>query len=158
MNEWETCIDEWAERLREAQATIADPRGQIAVERANKESAVACVDRDVKKISALQQRVAQLRESEKAAEQLLGSFFEALKPLKLTALNVQDPGQHVRDLVTAHTTLRGLVEKVTKMLTELMIIPVGCSREQELSWKKAVKDLRAAALPREGGAQETKNG
>ncbi len=67
MNEWETCIDEWAERLRvsqketaDAQATIADLQEKIAVERANKESAVACVDRDVKKISALQQRVAQL--------------------------------------------------------------------------------------------------
>lgn len=59
---------------------------------------------------------------------------------------------------TAHTTLRGLVEQATKMLTELMIIPVGCSREQELSWKKAVKDLReAATLPREGGAQEVQN-
>lgn len=46
----------------DAQATIADLQGQIAVERANKESAVACVDRDVKKISALQQRVAQLEQ------------------------------------------------------------------------------------------------
>ena len=48
------------EATRRQQATIADLQGQIAVERANKESAVACVDRDVKKMSALQQRVAQL--------------------------------------------------------------------------------------------------
>lgn len=30
MNEWETCIDEWAGRLRDAQATIADLQGQLS--------------------------------------------------------------------------------------------------------------------------------
>lgn len=75
MNEWETCIDEWAERLRvsqketaDAQATIADLHGQIDKlanfimrevpgEPAKSEGAVECA---MRVISVLQQRVAQL--------------------------------------------------------------------------------------------------
>ena len=41
-------------------------------------------------------------------------------------------------------TLRQLVEVHTKQLTELTIIPIGCSREQELRWTQSIKDLRAA--------------
>lgn len=77
MNEWETCIDEWAERLRvsqketaDAQATIADLHGQIDKlanfimrevpgEPAKSEGAVECA---MRVISVLQQRVAQLEQ------------------------------------------------------------------------------------------------
>ena len=41
------------------------------------------------------------------------------------------------------TTLRQLVGVHTKQLTELTIIPIGCSREQELRWTQSIKDLRA---------------
>lgn len=41
------------------------------------------------------------------------------------------------------TTLRQLVEVHTKQLTELTIIPIGCSREQEFRWTQSIKDLRA---------------
>lgn len=42
-----------------------------------------------------------------------------------------------------YTTLRQLMEVHTKQLTELTIIPIGCSREQELRWTQSIKDLRA---------------
>ena len=51
-------------------------------------------------------------------------------------------------------TLRQLVEVHTKQLTELTIIPIGCSREQELRWTQSIKDLRAtldATTPAGGG-------
>lgn len=41
-----------------------------------------------------------------------------------------------------YTKLFGLAEPIAKMLTELKIIPIGCSREQELAWKMAVKNFR----------------
>ncbi len=41
-----------------------------------------------------------------------------------------------------YTKLFWLAEPIAKMLTELKIIPIGCSREQELAWKMAVKNFR----------------
>ncbi len=46
-------------------------------------------------------------------------------------------------LKVENTTLRQLVEAHAKQLTELTIIPIGCSREQELRWTQSIKDLRA---------------
>lgn len=60
MNEWETCIDEWAGRLREANATIADLQGQVAdSEKAYQEKARLWIEQ-TGAVSALQHRVAQL--------------------------------------------------------------------------------------------------
>ena len=50
----------------------------------------------------------------------------------------------VNAIVASRDTLRQLVEVHTKQLTELTIIPIGCSREQELRWTQSIKDLRAA--------------
>ena len=49
------------------------------------------------------------------------------------------------------TTLRQLVEAHTKQLTELTIIPIGCSREQELRWTQSIKDLRATLAAKDAG-------
>ncbi len=56
----------------------------------------------------------------------------------------EDVPGHIKALVKEHDTLRQLVEVHTKQLTELTIIPIGCSREQELRWTQSIKDLRAA--------------
>ena len=55
----------------------------------------------------------------------------------------EDVPEHIKALVKEHATLRQLVEVHTKQLTELTIIPIGCSREQELRWTQSIKDLRA---------------
>lgn len=59
-----------------------------------------------------------------------------------------------------------LCEPIAKMLSELSILPIGCSREQELAWKMAVKNFRhyqrdyaadvllQAALTPAGGGQD----
>ena len=52
------------------------------------------------------------------------------------------------------TTLRQLVEVHTKQLTELTIIPIGCSREQELRWTQSIKDLRAALAAQDAGKED----
>ena len=52
------------------------------------------------------------------------------------------------------TTLRQLVEVHTKQLTELTIIPIGCSREQELRWTQSIKDLRATLAAQDVGKED----
>jgi len=52
-------------------------------------------------------------------------------------------------------TLRQLVEVHTKQLTELTIIPIGCSREQELRWTQSIKDLRATLAAHDAGKVST---
>src|SRR4026208_1575897 len=39
-------------------------------------------------------------EENEEGHKLLGSFFEALKPLNLQAINVENPGSHVTNLIT----------------------------------------------------------
>ena len=51
-------------------------------------------------------------------------------------------------------TLRQLVEVHTKQLTELTIIPIGCSREQELRWTQSIKDLRATLAAQDAGKED----
>lgn len=54
--------------------------------------------------------------------------------------------QSLRDentrLTADYVKLFKLAEPIAKMLGELSILPIGCSREQELAWKMAVKNLR----------------
>ena len=45
-------------------------------------------------------------------------------------------------LITEYVRLFRLCEPIVKMLSELSILPIGCSREQELAWKMAVKNFR----------------
>lgn len=84
---------------------------------------------------------------------------------------VLDHVQTLRDerdrLITEYVRLFRLCEPIVKMLSELSILPIGCSREQELAWKMAVKNVRhyqrdyaadvllqAALTPAEGGQHE----
>lgn len=53
-----------------------------------------------RQIKQQQEQIERLRGDVEAGLQISGSFFEALKPLKLAAINVANPGQHVTDLVT----------------------------------------------------------
>ena len=48
----------------------------------------------------------------------------------------------LREVQEEYTRLFKLTQPVAQMLKDLRIIPIGCSREQELAWKMAVKDLR----------------
>lgn len=70
-------------------------------------------------------------------------------------------------LITEYARLFRLCEPIAKMLSELSILPIGCSREQELAWKMAVKNFRhyqrdyaadvllqVALTPGEGGQDE----
>src|SRR5574343_1953345 len=45
-------------------------------------------------------------------------------------------------LITEYVRLVRLCEPIAKMLSELIILTIGCSREQELAWKMAVKNFR----------------
>ena len=45
-------------------------------------------------------------------------------------------------LITEYVRVCRLCEPIAKMLSELSIRPIGCSREQELAWKMAVKNFR----------------
>ena len=45
-------------------------------------------------------------------------------------------------LIKEYVRLFRLGEPIAKMLSELSILPIGCSREQELAWKMAVKNFR----------------
>ncbi len=48
----------------------------------------------------------------------------------------------VARLTAEYVKLFKLAEPIAKMLTELTILPIGCSREQELAWEMAVKNFR----------------
>ena len=63
--------------------------------------------------------------------------------------------KEVADNQTWHVRqLRQLVEVHTKQLTELTIIPIGCSREQELRWTQSIKDLRAVLAAQDAGKED----
>lgn len=70
---------------------------------------------------------------------------EKVKRLSTCGTDHSTPWWQVKceDLEAQLATLRQLVEAHTKQLTELTIIPIGCSREQELRWTQSIKDLRA---------------
>jgi len=132
-------FQETDKRLQAAQATIADLQEKIAVERANKESAVACVDRDVKKISALQQRVAQL-------ESMLAEEHPGLDEVcdKLTTLQAD------------HATLLGLVMKLPVVPTNVLPNYMKDMRQydkHDYSAFSALLEYRASlpAQPAQGG-------
>ena len=47
-----------------------------------------------------------------------------------------------RVLAREYTRLFNLAKPIATVLQDLKIIPIGCSREQELAWKMAVKNFR----------------
>jgi hypothetical protein len=66
---------------------------------------------------ALLARVAVLEQDLAASHHLNASFFEALKPT-LTAVNVSNPGAHVRDLIHERDALRARVADLLKECRE----------------------------------------
>lgn len=58
----------------------------------------------------LRSRVTELEADVKAGLQISGSFFEALKPLKLQTINVTNPGQHVTDLIQRIKVLEEMLD------------------------------------------------
>lgn len=56
---------------------------------------------------------------------------------ELTQLREQN-----RVLEREYTRLFNLAKPIATLLQDLKIIPIGCSREQELAWKMAVKNFR----------------
>jgi hypothetical protein len=59
-----------------------------------------------------------------------------------TAPYIDQIGNRFESLRDEYVKLFRLAEPIAKMLTELTILPIGCSREQELAWKMAVKNFR----------------
>lgn len=51
-------------------------------------------------IASKDQEIERLKEEVEVGLQLNGSFFEALKPLHLSSINVVNPGQHITDLIS----------------------------------------------------------
>jgi hypothetical protein len=72
-----------------AAAKTNDPRGEVA--------------KLTTTIASLEKRLADAEEDLEVTRQLEGSFWEALKPLNLPAINVQNPGAHVTDLIQRAT-------------------------------------------------------
>jgi hypothetical protein len=131
---------EWADKCEQLDATIADLQGQIAVERANKESAVACVDRDVKKISALQQRVAQLEMDNRT---YINERHENMKTIEA--------------LQADHATLLGLLAQVTE-IADMMLKGTECEHDVGLcscEHRRIVKQAQRSlpAQPAQGGVK-----
>lgn len=60
----------------------------------------------------------------------------------VTQMDVKTLRDERERLITEYVRLFRLCEPIAKMLSELSILPIGCSREQELAWKMAVKNFR----------------
>lgn len=58
----------------------------------------------------LEQRLREVEAQVDVGHQLIGSFFEALKPLNLTHINVSNPGHHVTDLIQRLREVEGAVK------------------------------------------------
>lgn len=69
-------------------------------------------------IDDLRREVERLQEDVEAGLQISGLFFEALKPLNLQAINVQNPGVHVTSLITEIATLKDKLAEVEKTVLE----------------------------------------
>ena len=153
-------FQETDKRLQAAQATIADLQEKIAVERANKESAVACVDRDVKKISALQQRVAQLEGERDMYKRSSDTFAECVDNVReamgLETTHYLVLPDDVADLKADHARVLGLLAQVTE-IADMMLKGTECEHDVGLcscEHRRIVKQAQRSlpAQPAQGGA------
>jgi hypothetical protein len=86
---------------------------------------------------ALSQRLAEAEEDLEVTRQLEGSFWEALKPLNLPAINVQNPGAHVTDLIQRATAAEAEVAKYKPKVIvgdNITRLPKGCYAYQKQDW------------------------
>lgn len=106
---------------------------------------VAVCERLQATLAASQQQVKVLREQVKVGDAISGSFFEALKPLRLASIHVQDPGQHVTDLIA---TLTAREARITELEGDFVIVnDQRKAAVQEAEWLRA----RVAELEEEEG-------
>jgi hypothetical protein len=66
-------------------------------------------------LTALQARVQALERDLSVCQQIDDTFWEALKPLNLPAIYVQNPGQHVTDLIAKVQALEREVARLTEL-------------------------------------------
>ena len=122
-------------------------------------TAVQCwKDENAKLTAQLATLQAQLRQVEGERDQWIAAntkepinepvTYQALAGARFVAKRAFDELVKARSDLSA---LRQLVEVHTKQLTELTIIPIGCSREQELRWTQSIKDLRATLAAQDAG-------
>lgn len=147
--------DHWKRQYADAQVIIADLQGQVE----QLEETVIIRTREAQEEKRLHKEFAdmyyQASERETALQQRVAQLERERDELRRDRFGIGTAwiGKDKYDKLQAdHARVLGLVQAATKLLTELTIIPIGCSREQELAWKKAVKDLRAASLPAQPAA------
>jgi hypothetical protein len=75
-----------------------------------------------------EEEIARLREELNVCREICGTFFEALKPLNLTHINVANPGSHVTELIRQLTVLK--------------------------EWQRDVQEREAAVCPEDVGFDE----
>ena len=115
------------EATRRQQATIADLQGQLRQVEGERDQWIAANTKE-----PINEPVT----------------YQALAGARFVAKRAFDELVKARSDLSA---LRQLVEVHTKQLTELTIIPIGCSREQELRWTQSIKDLRAVLAAQDAG-------
>ena len=99
--------------------------------------------------------LAELREQVQVGEQLTGSFFEALKPLNLQAIYVQNPGIHITELITQLTAATTRAEQAELLVRNMQS---DCAEHNQdlvravMKWKQAEAIIQDALI--EGGAIE----
>ena len=79
-----------------------------------------CVGRQLAALRADVERLTRerddAREQLQVSEQIGGTFWEAIKPLALKAINVANPGSHVTDVICERDTARSEVEQLRNLL------------------------------------------
>lgn len=122
----------------------------------------AALDAEREKVKALEEQLRLANCDQANTEADLNDVTAQLATLQAQLRQVEGERDHakkmeavqkeVADNQTWHVRqLRQLVEVHTKQLTELTIIPIGCSREQELRWTQSIKDLRAVLAAQDAG-------
>ena len=92
---------------------------------------------------------ARLEDENECGLNISGSFFEALKLLKLQSINVNDPGQHVADLITECKRLKHTVETKIPTLEAAMVLQGETIAKQAEALKVATEALKICLTPDE---------
>jgi len=134
-------LDAERARVKELEAELEEYRSIAEQQGASKA---------VSQLATLQAQVKQL-------DRTLADVYQQRDGLQAQLRQVEGQSQQQAEeaviVFAKYTTLRQLVEVHTKQLTELTIIPIGCSREQELRWTQSIKDLRATLAAQDAGKE-----
>lgn len=104
----------------ELQKRVPDPAGWNTIDRLMVQVNELRRERDGFRQVAenLQAERDRLREELRVGQDLIGSFFLALKPLNLAGIRVQDPGSHVTDLIQERDQARASLRKIVDCFYE----------------------------------------